>query len=612
MDAIGTGGTPAYLSPARWLRCFKKNSCVSIEEGKGYDIWAAGLILYSLAFNASEPFSPEKIKSIFKNSSSDNLKENIETYFIDQLQSIPELKKPPADSYSALIKDLLTPDKYLSVPQVLLHPWFVKMEATSPQWIERARNGLCDLVKSMFREQRPVYNPEIAQQASYTTLSPQDLPHTNFTNFEGRKTLLNSLQERLLNPSIHPSTITVCEGIGGVGKTQLAIRMLHDAKIKDHFGLRLWFQGADRKEMLDIQHLYLASELDLVDKNADLGMALKSLHQYLNSYSAQCGKPWLAIYDNADDPALLKPYLADGGHILITTRNNEWLDAIHVDIFEPVEALALTKKLLFKVDPEAKTLCEELGYLPLGIAQACAYILHEKLSASEYLEKLRQVPKIFEEDKRLLGIKLPSTMMALWQVTFETLKKSSPEALSLLHALAYLAPDSIPEKVLTQSSSYAAIEAARHYALIQKNENGFSMHRLTQQILRSKENKEEQAHSIKKILKNLNEIYIKNASEAYQHAHNQQLLSHAITLDLHSETLKCDNQMLELLDVMRTWRMELKQLKLKNDIKETLDIMKKTLDDLYKIEALKATLLDVNNHGNALQTSGKQKKCSIQ
>ena len=271
------------------------------------------------------------------------------------------------------------------------------MEANSASWIQAAQNHLRELVQSVNREKRQEKAPVISpQQTSYATLSPQDLPHAHFAAFVERTALQSTLQERLLKMSIQPLAITVCQGMGGVGKSQLAIRMLHDEKVKDHFGLRLWFQGADRPEMLEVQHLFLARELGLVDEKASPEKALKALHAYLASYAKKTGKPWLAIYDNADSPSVLQPYLAEGGHVLITTRNNEWPDAIPVDVFEPAEAEALTVKLLQREDPAAKTLCEELGYLALGIVQACAYIRHERLI---YFSICRKTPPGTEDPR---------------------------------------------------------------------------------------------------------------------------------------------------------------------------------------------------------------------
>jgi tetratricopeptide (TPR) repeat protein len=468
-----------------------------VEEGQGYDAWAAGLTLYVLATSAPYPFSPKQVKAIFESSSPDKRKENLEAYFAQQLTQIAEFNHPDPESYWALIKALLDPVKGISIEQALAHPWFAKMEASSTSWIQEAQSYLRELVQSVNREKRQEKAPvNIPQQTTYATFSPQDLPHAHFTAFVERASLQSTLQERLLKMSIQPLAMTVCQGMGGVGKSQLAIRMLHDEKVKDHFGLRLWFQGADRKELLDLQHINLARELGLVDEKARPEQALQALHRYLSSYTQKTGKPWLAIYDNADSPALLKPYLASGGHVFITTRNNQWPDAIAVDVFEPGEAEALTAKLLQREDPAAKILGKELGYLALGIVQACAYIRQESLSVEQYVEAYKTKQKeLLATSKQLFGKHLPHSMVTLYQMQLSKLTQAYPEAITLLEYASLLAPDNIPFALLSKEilgrdtpvEVYEkAVESLLQYALWQedKESGSIKMHRLMQEVVK--------------------------------------------------------------------------------------------------------------------------------
>ena len=136
-------------------------------------------------------------------------------------------------------------------------------------------------------------------------------------------------------------------------------------------------------------------------------------------------------------------------------------------------------------------------------------------------------------------------MMALWQITFETLEKSCPDALALLHAVAYLAPDPIPQKVLSTLASPKALEAALQYALLQKSETGSSMHRLTQQVLRLKDSEEEKVISLQQVLKSVDEGYTYDPLDLPQRACNRQLLSHGQMLIAHSEAFKALPKTLE-------------------------------------------------------------------
>jgi hypothetical protein len=57
---------------------------------------------------------------------------------------------------------------------------------------------------------------------------------------------------------------------------------------------------------------------------------------------------WLLIFDNAEDPAALAPYLPAGhGQVVITSRNPGWQDLatpVGVDVFERSESTALLRR----------------------------------------------------------------------------------------------------------------------------------------------------------------------------------------------------------------------------------------------------------------------------
>jgi len=152
---------------------------------------------------------------------------------------------------------------------------------------------------------------------------------------------------------------------------------VYQRQVQRHFGLKLWFRSSDNRSQLEVQTIVLARELGLADDKTPFEQALQRLHYHLS----QCKKPWLIVFDNAKDAEMLTPILpASGGHILITTRSANWSGAISIDLFTPEEGEALVHKLLQRADPLSCDLCKELGYLPLGIVQACAFIRISQMS----------------------------------------------------------------------------------------------------------------------------------------------------------------------------------------------------------------------------------------
>ena len=91
------------------------------------------------------------------------------------------------------------------------------------------------------------------------------------------------------------------------------------------------------------------------------------------------------VFDNANDPDLLRPYLPAAGlaRVLITSNRGsmaELGDLVGVEVFTPGEAAGFLADRTGLADPVgAGELAKELGYLPLGLAQAAALIRGQRL-----------------------------------------------------------------------------------------------------------------------------------------------------------------------------------------------------------------------------------------
>ena len=103
---------------------------------------------------------------------------------------------------------------------------------------------------------------------------------------------------------------------------------------------------------------------------------------------------WLLVFDNAEDPAALRPWLPGGaGHVLITSRRPGWgglADRLDVDVLDRAEAVALLTARVPGLDPAlADALAAELGDLPLALEQAAAYLETTGLPPAAYLHRFR-------------------------------------------------------------------------------------------------------------------------------------------------------------------------------------------------------------------------------
>ncbi|MGE3557306.1 MAG: tetratricopeptide repeat protein [Candidatus Obscuribacterales bacterium] len=543
-DTVKLLGDRRYF-PFERTYCEKRRDHTPLSLAR-IDIWALGITLLELIHPGGNPFSMRAYPLLYS-----------ENDYKLRLEKIEALKDAAPDSFGSFLKHLLTviPAGRPKAAQALQHPWIVKMSKAADQWLPSCKGRLSEMVREhkrrawmtgfpssigqMLTQKKPreveedLYSfltpipspysllaavgpsepdpyawPEdvgheelsppdltVPVEAPRDLLSPQTLPLPLFTDFIPRLTLQKTLEDRLFSNQ----SLTVLQGMGGSGKTKMAQYLLYLDKVRHHFGQRLWFNSVTRKNSLETQILLLTTELRLVEPKASMEEAVRAFQRYLKEQP----KPFLIVFDNADDPRSLLPYLPkENGHVLITTRNASWTGAIPVGVLSEEESLLLIEKLLQQQDPDSGKLAQALGHLPLGLCQACAYIRNHNLPISDYLNLLTQnTSSLIGQNESLFGKDLPSAMGAMWETTFKTLEEKCPEALQLLDAIAYLAPDNIPESlVLTLTNKGSVVDSLMQYALISKVEKGLSIHRLTQAIRKSKHDPQTQLALIEEIL----------------------------------------------------------------------------------------------------------------
>jgi hypothetical protein len=147
----------------------------------------------------------------------------------------------------------------------------------------------------------------------------------------------------------------------------------------------------------------------------------------------------------------------------------------------------------------ARQLADELGGLALALEQAGAYIAQRRLSFAEYLAEWRsQRDKVLAwYDARLM--QYPKSVAITWQTTFDRLGEP---ARRLLQRLAWLAPEPIPESLLAvavpeeagearetagaPADSLAALVELESYSLVRRASDApsFTIHRLLQEVSR--------------------------------------------------------------------------------------------------------------------------------
>ena len=297
------------------------------------------------------------------------------------------------------------------------------------------------------------------------------------------------------------TTITqTIAGLGGVGKSQIMLEFAHQQR--DAYDI-IWWLRVD--EALAEDFLALGRQLGLAVDGLDQATAVQLVRAWLNSSD----KRWLLLCDNADqaEPRDLRRLLPANpqGRILITSRNPRWsgLGAVlRLDVFTEAEALDFWRQRLVKSQrfdqSGAVELAQELGYLPLALEHAAAYVAEEEMSAADYLA-------LYRARRRDLWARhaapddYHATITTTWEIGFARARQT-PGAADLLNLCCFLAPDAIPLNLLVDHADdlpadlqsaltdpltrHDALNALERYSLLTRADGALSLHRLVQTVAR--------------------------------------------------------------------------------------------------------------------------------
>ncbi|MFH9011764.1 FxSxx-COOH system tetratricopeptide repeat protein [Streptomyces sp. NPDC017943] len=358
---------------------------------------------------------------------------------------------------------------------VRLHPWIVLLLLVPLAWA-----GL----RQEAREQPPPPRP--SAPATYR------LPPRN-AHFTGRDDALRELRRRLT--SAQDMATQVVHGLGGVGKTQLAVEYAYRHLSKYRF---VAFVDAEDPDLIATQFASLARELGLREVGSE--QAVPGVWSSLRDR-----RPWLVVFDNAEKPgtllhALPSGDLAHNGHIVVTTRVSGWsatagvLDLPEFSRRESVDLLV--RRVPGTSASTADRIAEQLGDLPLALEQAAGYMGYNHTAPEEYLALLGT--RLDEMIARGELADRPSVVVAtLWQLGVDRLRREQPHAVRLLELCALLAPEPIaldlftaaPEPLVPSAADPLAwdttVGALAGLGLARREGSSLVLHRLVQAAVRA-------------------------------------------------------------------------------------------------------------------------------
>jgi len=332
-------------------------------------------------------------------------------------------------------------------------------------------------------------------------LLPQvwNVPHHLNPNFTGRKDILSNLRLSLTSGELTTWKQAVT-GMGGVGKTQLAVQYIYIHKTDYKV---IWWIRSKEPAAMAADYADLAASLDLPEKDSsDQRKIIKAVKRWLEHYSG-----WLLIFDNVQDPREICNYLpkVGAGHLIITSRHPHWSGVsklLPVEIFDRPESIDfLCKRTGQDNRKAADTLADKLGDLPLALEQAGAYIETTGIMLTDYQELFQYRRKELWDDETP-PLDYPDSVAATWSLAMDNVNKESPEAADLLNLCAFLAPDGISLEMLSGGAEHLpeplantttdilamnrAIKVLRRYSLVRVTGNALSVHRLVQAVIRDR------------------------------------------------------------------------------------------------------------------------------
>lgn len=313
-------------------------------------------------------------------------------------------------------------------------------------------------------------------------------------------------------------------GLGGIGKTQTAIEYAHRNRSK-YKGI-YWINGTDRASLI-LGYQRIASETRCFQLEADPKAAARAVVSWLNQQS-----DWLLVIDNVEEISVLNGYLPKGrrgGHTLITTRDPDYIsipsEGLEMPLLSFDDSIRLLRvrsntELVGYSEEELDTaneIVKELGYLPLAIEHASAFIRTTLNDLSLFLTVYRRSRRHILSRKPRGNPDYPISVSTMFRLAFDKVGtiEYGDIARKLLSLFAFLSPDGIRIDFLMEGMAglgnywqpvladniifYEALDILQRFSLVRRSQQGnvITVHSLVQAVARD-ELSETEFNEIKK------------------------------------------------------------------------------------------------------------------
>ena len=248
--------------------------------------------------------------------------------------------------------------------------------------------------------------------------------------FVGRKDVLGKLRKIFIDGADSRLMLRrscLLWGIGGIGKTQICLKVIEE--MSGRLSHVFWVDASSEESItmsLEGISSIFAPQLD---------GSVESVLQWMSGIQEE----WLIVFDNADVPPVyvVEKFIPPGsrGNVLITSRNRSMGRIVSseniIEINEMEEADAITLLLgasRLNASAEhrevAKQIVAELGYMPIAIDQAGAYIEAGRCSIHKYLQQFSLHRLTLMSDATFRGASnYDRSVYGTWDLSFKEIKR---------------------------------------------------------------------------------------------------------------------------------------------------------------------------------------------
>ncbi|KAJ5178821.1 hypothetical protein N7492_002031 [Penicillium capsulatum] len=337
------------------------------------------------------------------------------------------------------------------------------------------------------------------------------VPFERNPGFVGRDFILDALRTEL-----HQRRIITLLGLGGIGKTQIALEAIYRMKEAGDYSV-FWVSAGDR-ETMEACYREIGRRLEVPGIDEDAA----DVQERVNSVLCEQSGKWIMVVDGADHkdlfmtkddldsdiPSRLNLLGRGNGIIIVTTRSRTVAErtgniTVELEGLERPDSLELLESQLSRLQLSDEASTEKMLNLledhPLTIKQAMDYMTRTGATTTDYLQQL-------ESDME--------TVLEKPEYTVEHVKEKYPEPFEYLQLLTLLGDSRIPSALLPPGMTVTeekAIDALETLGFVSRRENQSAhVHGLVRRVINSdmeSSDKEELQANVTGLIQRLVEAY---------------------------------------------------------------------------------------------------------